>query len=110
MKKVLIITGDAKKVEGFAHEQRFRFRRDKMTAELKTEDETLGNGSKTEEPEKTVSETDGNGGKNLGNGDGKDAPKEDVKDAPKEDTKDAPKEETKEVKKEDKKSPKTDKK
>ena len=28
MKKVLIITGDAKKVEGFAHEQRYRFKRD----------------------------------------------------------------------------------
>lgn len=101
MKKVLIITGDAKKVEGFAHEQRYRFKRDKMTAELKTE-----------EPAKTESKTLGNGGDggNGNGGDTKEAPKEDTKEAPKEDSKDAPEGDSKEVK-EDKKTPKkTDKK
>ena len=108
MKKVLIITGDARKVEGFAHEQRYRFKRDKMTAELKVLDE----GTKTEEPAKTVSGTDGNGGDggNGNGGDTKEAPKEDTKEAPKGDSKEAPKEDGKEVKKEDKKASKTDKK
>ena len=112
MKKVLIITGDAKKVEGFAHEQRYRFKRDKMTAELKN----VGSGeadeakptesAKTEEPAKTEGGTLGNGGE----GDTKEAPKEDTKEAPKEDSKEAPKEDGKEGKKEDKKASKTDKK
>ena len=88
MKKVLIITGDRKKVEGFAHEQRYRFRRDGMTAELKDADD----------------------GKADAYGDSKEAPKEDVKDAPQGDTKDAPEDDSKDVK-EDKKTPKkTDKK
>lgn len=93
MKKVLIITGDAKKVEGFAHEQRYRFKRDKMTAELKD----------AEPDGKTI----GDGGEG---GDTKEPPKEDGKDVQKDDTKDAPKEDGKEVKKEDKKASKTDKK
>ena len=88
MKKVLIITGDRKKVEGFAHEQRYRFRRDGMTAELKDADE--GNADAY--------------------GESKDAPKEDSKEAPKDDSKDAAEGDSKEVK-EDKKTPKkTDKK
>lgn len=68
MKKVLIITGDVKKVEGFAHEQRYRFKRDKMTAELKDAEPDGG--------------TIGNGGEDT-----KEAPKEETKEVKKEDKK-----------------------